>query len=373
MNAFSLVLHYSSFPYAALTLDRTRTTLLRHHVAAFEDLGGVPHEIVYDSEKTVVDRWELHSPIVNLAFLDFAAYYGFVVHIAPRNDGAYKGGVERSHLIVDRCFLNGRAFADLADARTRLAIWRDEFTTERVHGTKGRTRLDMYLEEKPLLQPLPQHPYDTSEILWRIVDGYHRVQFETNTYTVPREYVGYRLCVRATQDTIRVYDGAARLLATHERAPREAHENRSLPEHGRQRRIDINKAIEHFQIWGEEAATFAERLRKRQRYAGRELSAILGLQARYCVEDILVAISHALSHDACSARAIERILQVRAKPLEFQDVVANRIRDEIGRALHRAPIRQRELELYQELLARRESTDHTEDTDEPEDPDTDTG
>lgn len=350
VNSFSLALHYSSYQYVDLTLDRVRPTLLRRFVAAFEDLEGVPEEVVFDSEKTVVDRWELGKPIVNLTFLDFATYYGFHVHVAPRADGAYKGGVERSHWTVERNFLNGRSFHDFEDARTRLAIWRDQFS-KRKHRTKGRSRLEMYLEEKPMLQPLPTHRYDTSEIVWRIVDGFHRVQFESNTYTVPRPYVGARLCVKATQNQIVVYDGAARLLATHERAGRGAKENRTLPEHGRVRRIDIEKVMQTYELWGEKAGAFAARLRARQRQAGRELSAVLALQSRYRLEDILGAIHHALRYDACHAKAIERILQVQATPLELQDVVATRIRAEIQRALHRTPVRQRELETYQQLLS----------------------
>ena len=180
VNSLSMALHYRSYQFADFTLDRTRTTLLRQFVAGFEDLDGVPLEIVIDSEKTMVDRWELNQPVVNLVFLDFAAYYGFTVHVAPRADGAYKGGVERSHLTLERNFLNGRSFVDLADARTRLVAWRDRFSAERVHRTKRRTRLEMHLEEKPALQPLPARPYDTSEVAWLIADGFHRVHFETN-------------------------------------------------------------------------------------------------------------------------------------------------------------------------------------------------
>ena len=369
VNAFSLALHYSSYQFVDLAVDRTRPTLLRLFVAAFDDLGGVPSEIVFDSEKTVIDRWEMDQPVVNLAFLDFAAYYGFEVHVAPRNDGAYKGGVERTHSTLENNFLNGRTFIDLRDARTRLFAWRDRFAAERDHRTKRRTRLEMYLEEKPSLAPLPRHPYDTSEVVWRIADGFHRVLFETNTYTVPRQFVGHRLCVRTTDELVRVYDGAARLLATHERAPRQAHDNRTLPEHGRRERVDIDKVVERFQVWGDDAARFAARLRGRQRYAGQELSGILALQSQYSIEDILAAVRHALDHDACNARALHRILQVRATPLDLHDLVAHRIRAEIRRALHRAPVRQRSLDAYQELLASREDDD-TEDIDEPEEPDT---
>ena len=229
----------------------------------------------------------------------------------------------------------------------------------------------MYLEEKPALQALPARPYDTSEVAWLIADGFHRVHFETNTYSVPRAYVGVRLCVRATEAAVRIYDGAARLLAEHERVPRGAHEDRELPEHRKQRRIDIDKVVERFQLWGEGAATFAARLRQRRRYAGRELSSILTMQARYRVEDILKALEHALAYGACSAKAVERILHVRATPLDSSDVVTARIREEIRRALRRTPVRQRQLDFYQEAITGRdgkpvEASDEVEDTEEPD-------
>jgi len=367
VESFSLTLHYSSYQYVAFTRDRKRPTLLQHFVAAFEDFGGVPDEVVFDSEKTVIDRWELGKPIVNLEFLDFATYYGFHVHVAPRADGAYKGNVGRSHWTVERNFLNGRTFHDLEDARGRLALWRTEFS-ERKHRTKGRTRLEMYLEEKPMLQALPPRPYDTSQVVWRIVDGFHRVLFETNTYTVPREYVGARLCLKIAAERVFIYDGGARLLATHERAPRGAKQAQELSEHRRASRIDIDQVIARFALWGEEASTFATRLRARQRYAGRELSAVLTLQSRYRVEDILRAIRHALEFDACHAKAVDRILQVQATPLDLQDVVAHRIRADIRRALHRAPVRQRELDTYQRLLSGRD--DDTEVAHDEREPDT---
>lgn len=369
VNSFGLVLHYSSYFYADFTADRRQPTLFRRMVAGFDDLGGVPAEVVVDSEKTIVDRWEAGEPVVNLGFLDFAAYYGFEVHVAPRADGAYKGGVERSHLIVERNFLNGRRFHDLQEARERLARWRDRFCAERNHRTKRETRRALYLEEAPLLQPLPAHPYDTSEVVWRIADGFHRVRLETNTYTVPRQYVGARLCVRANETTVRIYDGFARLLAEHERAPRQAHEDRELPEHRRRTRVDIEKVLERFQLWGEGAAAFASRLRQRQRYAGKQLSGILCLQARYRLEDILAAIEQARSHDACTAAAVERILEVRATPLTLQDVLSDRLRAEIRDALRCTPVRQRHLDAYQQLLAERREHEHVEEHDDPNDDD----
>jgi hypothetical protein len=359
IEAFSAVLHHSRYQYADFSADRKQPTLFRHIVRAFDAFGGVPHELVFDSEKTVVDRWELGEPVVNLAMLDFAAYYRFAVHIAPRGDGAYKGAVERPFWFLEKSFFNGRTFNSLDEARKTLAWWLENRANCRKHRTTRRLPVEMLAEESPLLKELPAHPYDTSEICWRIADGFHRVELDTNTYTVPRAYVGFRLCVRSTESTVQVYDGYARLLATHERAPHGAHEECELPEHRRQRRIDIDKVMQRFETWGEAAACFAAQLRQRQRFAGVELSSVLALQARYRLEDILNAIEQALAYHVCKAGAVKRILQVNAQPLLFKDVVADRIRAEIRRTLERVPVRQRALDTYQQLLTNSRPDDQT--------------
>jgi transposase len=368
IQAFSIVLHHSRYQWADFAHDRQRITLLRHLVDAFADFGGVPWEIVFDSEKTVVDRWELGQPIVNLTFLDFAAYYGFAVHIAPRADGAYKGCVERPFWFFETNLFNGRTFRRFDEARRLLRWWLDERANPRIHRSTRRRPDDMLAEELPAFKPLPPHPYDTSEIGWRIVSGLHRIEHDTNTYTVPRNYVGHRVCVRATANTLEIYDGFAKLLARHERAPRGAGHDSELPEHRRQPRIDIDKVIERFDAWGEAASRFAANLREGQRYAGVELCHILDLQSHYRLEDILAAIDHALAYRACTATALQRILQAKAQPLVIQDIVAQRVRAEIRRTLVKAPVRQRPLTDYQGLFSQSDTPDDPEDENGPCDP-----
>ena len=301
IEAFSAILPYSRHQHVDFSANRQQHTLFRHLVHSFDEFEGVPHELVFDSEKTVVDRWEMGKPVLNLGMVDFAAYYRFAVHIAPRADGPYKGRVERPFWFLETNFFNGRTFNSLEEARATLGWWLENRGNCRKHRTTRRQPVEMLQEEIPHLIELPRHPYDTSEICWRIADGFHRVEFETNTYTVPRAYVGFRLCVRATENVVHIHDGYARHLATHERAPRGAHAECELPEHRRQRRIDIDKVMERIETWGEAAACFAARLRQQQRYVGVELSSIIAMQAEYRLEDILDAQVRARRE-----RAIER-------------------------------------------------------------------
>src|SRR3546814_5842098 len=76
------------FPYT--TLFRSRfvahqdlATVLRCHVAAFEAIGGVPRELLYDRMKTAVigegeaGDGERRGIVYNRALVDLARHYGF--------------------------------------------------------------------------------------------------------------------------------------------------------------------------------------------------------------------------------------------------------------------------------------------------------
>jgi transposase len=151
--------------------DNTQqTTVLNCLKESFEDLGGVPHEGVTDSMPGVVDRWECNRPILNLRFVDFAAHYRMVAHIAPRGCGRYKGKVERPFWYAELNLLNGRRFHSLAEFREVLAWWTREKAMKRPHPVTGRPLWEMLAEERAYLQPLPARPYDTRDVEIRGVD-----------------------------------------------------------------------------------------------------------------------------------------------------------------------------------------------------------
>jgi transposase len=54
VHLFVLTLGFSRRMYAGATVDERMPAFLRSHEEAFEFLGGVPHEIVYDNLRSVV-------------------------------------------------------------------------------------------------------------------------------------------------------------------------------------------------------------------------------------------------------------------------------------------------------------------------------
>ena len=351
IHALSVVLGFSRYRYLIFTTDMRQPTLFEHLRRAFELFGGVPDELVFDSMKTIVDRWENNSPIINLRALDFAAYYDFHYHIAPRADGAYKGKVERPFRHADENFFNARTFHSIEQANTKLRWWVEEKVHARRHGTTRKPPNELFQEERPALNPLPNHPYDTRELAYRIVDGYHHVHFDDNFYSVAEKHVGEQVYVRASLERVEVFNGRVEKLASHERAPRGSGAICTLDEHKRPTRHNIARLMARFEAWGEDALRFATLLRMRKRYSGRELAAIIDLQRTWALNDLLPAIEHALRYQAIDAPSVERILHANAEPRTLHDVIAERAREQVRRSLAIAPVEQRKASYYADLLS----------------------
>ena len=60
-QCFSYILGFSRRQFIDFTPRRDFFTLIRRHTDAFTCFGGVPAQCLYDSEKTVVLRWEAEA------------------------------------------------------------------------------------------------------------------------------------------------------------------------------------------------------------------------------------------------------------------------------------------------------------------------
>ncbi len=351
IHAFSCVLGYSRHLYMHFCEDEKQLTLFRQLRNAFEGWQGVPEEIVFDNMKTVVDRWEHGEPILNLKMLDFAAFYGFGIHLAPPRRGDYKGKVERPFWFLETNFFDGRTLHSIQEANDELGCWLSHRCNSRDHGTLQRRPVDMFEEERSALKPLPKARYDDRDLAYRLVDPYGRIHYDGNSYSVGSR-VGKWVYVRASEKEVQIYDFQAHLLATHERIPSGERQTSQLPEHmPKKGRIRVDELLARFSSWGDSALAFAKELRARGGYPGVQLAKILALQQQYAIEDILSAIEHATSYRAYDAKAVQRILESRATPRTLKDILAERSSEAIQRVLGAADVRQRSLDDYARLLS----------------------
>jgi transposase len=349
--AFSFILCHSRYQYTHFLPDMRQATLFRQLRRAFEHIGGLVDEVIFDSMPGIVDRWELDEPVLNLRAVDFAAYYGFGIHIAPRGQGKYKGKVERPFRYLEGSLLNARNFYTIDQANTTLDWWLDNRCNVRIHRATKRRPIDLLEQDRPALNPLPPHPYDDRELAFRIVDGYGYVNFDGNHYQAKGQLVGSWVYIRASDTLVEIFAADVSLVASHIRHPRNSGRYEPAPEINRRpNRLPIAQLVQAFESWGTCAYQYAQQIRKRHHHAGFELSRILALRQQYAADDILDAIRHAQRYASYKAHAIERILQVKAHPRTFGDIMAHRARERIKNTMAGAPVRQRPLSAYDHLL-----------------------
>jgi transposase len=206
LYGFVLTLGHSRAMYADLALRQTLPTLLRLHEAAFDALGGVPREILYDWMKTVASGTDERGEVRwHPQFRDFARYWGFVPRLCRPYRPQTKGKIESGIGYVRHNFLASYQPDDFAGTRGQLLAWTARVAHPRVHGTTHRVVAEAWEEERPFLQAIAgRRPYPlVIQQLRRVArDAY--VDYDTNRYPVPWRVAGREVFVREADGWIEI-------------------------------------------------------------------------------------------------------------------------------------------------------------------------
>lgn len=358
IQAFGYALPFSTRKFVDIYEKADIHALMAGHVGAFNRFQGVAACCTYDSQKTVVLRWEGQQPIYNPRFLAFAAHYEFRPR-GVRGEPNAKPRIERGFWEVERSFLNGRSFTDFDDMKAQLARWLDTIVDQRRR--HGQTPLERFAEEREHLVPLPRHPYDTARVIYRIcsIDGF--VAWEGNDYAVPYDHVTDFLPVRITQRELFVYGADLACVARHELAPRgqglrlDPAGLHPLP--GRRSPVDLDMLRVAFEQMGEDAADFFRFMSAGPaRIWGHQARQILLLRERYATPDLDAALRHAKRFGAFDAHAVGRILAARATPRSLDEYVAEETVRRVAKALGETRTGPRDLAEYDRIPGRPETS-----------------
>jgi len=364
VNCFSYLLGFSRRHYIDLTERRDFFTLIRRHQDAFAHFKGVPKQCLYDSEKTVVLRWEAGKPVFNPSFAAFITHYCCRPIACRRGRPQTKGKIEAPFQYVEKNLLNGREFQDLDDLKAFARWWLRERSDPHIHDTTGRPPLELFLEqEQDVLQPLPYHPYDSSEVALRVCDLEGYIEFETNRYPVPYEHVTDILTMKATEHEVFIYSADLALLVRHERVPAGSVSKLDARQiHGaRKIRYGLEPVRDQFMALGDNSEQFLKGLKeKHPKNCGFHARHILRQKETYHCDDINKAIAHACRYHAYDCKAVERILKAKAAPRTLEALRNERAAEELRKALPQ--IKQRSLDDYSALFGGSAHESKTEDT-----------
>lgn len=212
---FSMVLGYSRFVWARFVVHQDLASVLRCHAAAFEAIGGVPREILYDRMKTaVIGEGETGGIVYNRSLVDLARHYGFHPKACRPYRAKTKGKVERPFRYIREDFFLARTFRNLDDMNQQLRHWLDTVANPRVHATTLRVVSEAFAEERVSLLPLPLAPFRSVLKLERRISRDGMVSIGGNAYSVPDATRRRLVEVHMLASEVRIFEEGM-LIATH--------------------------------------------------------------------------------------------------------------------------------------------------------------
>lgn len=165
INIFLIVLGYSRIKYICLTTDRKQGTLFMCLINAFRYFGGIPHEILFDNMKTVVDRNKSNFTRVhfNETFKHFSDDAGFKPMACRPYRPQTKGKVESLAKLTNRLVVYNEEFEDFNNLATIVSEFNSDINSE-VSQAIDEVPLNRLEKEQEYLKPLPM----MDMLLWYI-------------------------------------------------------------------------------------------------------------------------------------------------------------------------------------------------------------
>ena len=311
LSCFVMVLSYSRMIYAELTLSQCLEDFMQAHVNAFTFFGGIPKKINYDNLKTVVLSRVGSDIRFHSHFMNMAGFYLFEPVPCGIRKAHEKGKVERGIQFIRTSWLAGRELVNYADLQADLKNWIINQANPRIHGTLHERPIVRFEDEQSRLQSLPQKPFDCAIVRFVAASSQALVYFQSNRYSVPHEFAGKSLTLKATTYLVQIYSGERR-LATHTRCYEKnktieniEHYQRLLAE---RKKAQADKNVSYFLGLAPPCQEYLKGLVDSELHVQSHLEKIRKLIHVYGQDEVLRAVVHALSFNAYGAHYIERIV-----------------------------------------------------------------
>jgi transposase len=195
-------LPFSGASTAHFSFDMTVESFLEGHVRAFEWLGGVPRECVYDNLRAAVARRDGDVVTWNARFLQLRGHYAFHATACTPETPREKGSVEGAVRHTKTGFWPARRFGSLPELDGLYADWRERVALPRRHATGRFVVAERLAVEREALRPLPPVGFDAAGRRSSRValDGY--LKHAGSFYRAPEALVHQRVELRFDRDEV---------------------------------------------------------------------------------------------------------------------------------------------------------------------------
>lgn len=212
-HMFTFRLSHSGRAVHRVYSTQSQEAFLEGHIAAFDELGGVPRlQIKYDNLTAAVKRvliGEGRGRVENDRWVLFRSHYGFdPFYCLPGIDGAHeKGGVEGDVGRFRRTWLSPMPVTDsLDELNDRLRGWDARDEHRRITG-KTSTVAAEFNADRAALAPLPADRFDPGLVLHPRVDRSSMITVRMARYSVPARLIGRQVRVSLRASELVVFDG----------------------------------------------------------------------------------------------------------------------------------------------------------------------
>jgi len=316
---FVAVLSCSGYAYTEGFLSMNLDSWIKAHVNMYQFFGGATRILTPDNLKTGVQKADWYSPVINKIYHEMAEYYGTAVIPTGIRKPREKALVERTVGMLSTWIiaaLRNRQFFSLYELNQAMKRKLDEFNKKPFQKRNG-CRESAFNEEQPFLIPLPDKPFELST--WKIATvqfNYH-IAVDKMYYSVPYEYIKYKVDVRLTSNMLEVFYQNTR-IASHRRIFGHPGQYSTVLEHMPDNHKEVAQwNAERFIKWASDIGQYTQQAvkeiiasRRVEEQSYKSCMALLKLADTYSVERLEMACGKALSYTATpSFRSIRTILK----------------------------------------------------------------
>jgi transposase len=338
---FVATLGASNYTFAAAFLRTDIRCWCLAHCLAFEFFGGIPEVIVPDNTKTAVIQSCRYEPILHPTYRELAVHYGTTIIPARVRKPQDKAKVECAVLVVERWILTAlrnERFFSLDELNTKIQELLTVLNHKSFQKLDGSRHSCFVSLEQPALKPLPAERFQFVDWKKARVNVDCHVEFESNYYSVPYQWVKQEVELRVTVNLVEILHKGSR-IASHPRCLKRGTyctvSEHLLPKHREFLAWNPERLINWAKTIGPHTAELVHSIlssKKHPEQAYRACFGVMRLGKTYPTSRIEAASLRALACNAISYQSLKSILvngldQTQPDlPLEIPPVIHANIR-----------------------------------------------
>lgn len=219
INVASLVLSASRFKLWGLYPSVSQNYIFDFLTKAFEEIEGVPEEIVIDNAKTMMTkpRTKNSKGVINDKFDQFSKDFDFTIKPCVAGRPQTKAKVESPMKLIDEIRTYNGVLKDLSELQEKLSKINDE-ANMRVSQATNLPPILLFKKEREELKNLPNKKIMSlykNETIKVLVNSNSLFEYQHKYYSAPPEYIGKKVSVENTENQLHVYFNT-KLITVHE-------------------------------------------------------------------------------------------------------------------------------------------------------------